>query len=71
MGAPAAVAGGRVLDLDNLGPQAGQQLGGKRQGGHLFDGQDPYAVKGPLSPVVVLYGLLDVRGPHGLPVCRI
>ena len=42
--APAAIAGGGVFDLDHLGPQAGQQLGSKRQGSHLFDGQDPYTV---------------------------
>ncbi len=47
LGSTTAVAGHRMLDLDHLGTQAGQQLGGEREGRHLLDGQDPYAVKRP------------------------
>ncbi len=37
--------GARVLDLDDVGAQAGEQLGGVGQRLHLLGGQDAHAVE--------------------------
>ncbi len=42
-GSAPEVAPGGVLDLDHVGAEPGQQLGGERQGLHLLDRQDPNA----------------------------
>jgi hypothetical protein len=34
-----------VLDLDDVGAEAGEQLCGERQGLHLLEGEDPHAVE--------------------------
>ena len=43
--APAGLAVHRVLDLDHLGAEAGQQLGGVGERLHLLDGEDAHAVE--------------------------
>jgi hypothetical protein len=43
--AAARVAALGVLDLDHLGAETGQELGGERQRLHLFQGQHPHPVE--------------------------
>jgi hypothetical protein len=44
---PARLARPGVLDLDHVGAEAGQELGGVGQRLHLLGGQDAHAVEGP------------------------
>ena len=71
LGPTAAVAGHRVLDLHHLGPEAGQELGGEREGRHLLGGQDPYAVQRPED--LIIRGIIwpVVLSSHREPVCPI
>ncbi len=62
MAAAPEVAGAGRLDLDHVGTEAAEQLGGVGQRLHLLEGQDPDAVEW-LAPVRRL-GIDDVAELH-------
>ena len=66
-GAAARLAVYRVLDLDHVGAESGQQLGGERERLHLLGGEDAHTVE--RLAVGEGVGVPDVAELHVLSCC--